>query len=78
VQTEKNGPWITVGELANYPATTATEAKNLGPHSSGTRYTCKLATPITALAVRVLGKPACGNNPNQTFSSCMGVEVYER
>lgn len=78
VQTEKNGPWITVGELANYPATTATEAKNLGPHSSGTRYTCKLSTPITALAVRVLGKPACGNNPNQTFSSCMGVEVYER
>jgi len=78
VQTEKNGPWVTVGELANYPATTATEAKILGPHSSGTRYTCKLATPVTALAVRVVGKPACGNNPKQSFSSSMGLEVYER
>ena len=78
VQTEKDGPWTTVGELKNYPATTATEAKVLGPHSSGTRYTCTLATPVTALAVRVIGKPACGNDPKQSFSSCMGLAVYER
>lgn len=78
VQTEKDGPWTTVGELKNYPATTATEAKVLNPHSSGTRYTCTLATPVTALAVRVIGKPACGNDPKQSFSSCMGLAVYER
>lgn len=78
VQTEKEGPWTTVGELKNYPKTTATEAKVLGPHSSGTRYTCTLATPVTALAVRVIGKPACGNDPKQSFSSCMGLAVYER
>ncbi len=78
VQTEKDGTWTTVGELQKYPATTATEAKFFGPHSSGTRFTCTLATLVTALAVRVIGKPACGNNPNQSFSSCMGLEVYER
>ena len=78
VQTEQDGPWTTVGELKSYPATTATEAKVLGPHSSGTRFTCTLATPVTALAVRVIGKPACGNDPKQSFSSCMGMEVYER
>ncbi len=78
VQTEKDGPWTTVGELKSYPATTATDAKVLGPHSSGTRYTCTLATPVPALAVRVIGKPACGNDPKQSFSSCMGLEVYER
>ena len=78
VQAVKDGPWTTVGELTNYPATTATEAKILGPHSSGTRYTCTLATPVTALAVRVIGKPACGNDSKQSFSSCDGLGVYER
>jgi DUF1680 family protein len=78
VQTEKDGPWTTVGELKSYPATTATDAKVLGPHSSGTRYTCTLSKPVTALAVRVIGKPACGNDPKQSFSSCMGMEIYER
>jgi len=78
VQTEMDGPWTTVGELSNYPATTATEAKSLGPHSSGTRFTCTLAKPVTALAVRVIGKPACGNKPKQSFSSCAGLSVYER
>ena len=78
VQTEKDGPWTTVGELKNYPKTTATDAKVLGPHSSGTRYTCTLSKPVTALAVRVIGKPACGNDPKQSFSSCMGMEIYER
>lgn len=39
------------------------------------RFTC---TPVTALAVRVIGKPACGNNPQQSFSSCAGLAVYER
>ena len=77
VQTEKDGPWTTVGELANYPTTTATEAKSLGPQSSGTRFTCTLTTPVAALAVRVIGKPACGNNPQQSFSSCAGLAVYE-
>jgi len=78
VQTEKDGPWTTVGELKSYPKTTATDAKVLGPHSSGTRYTCTLSKPVTALAVRVIGKPACGNDPKQSFSSCMGMEIYER
>ena len=77
VQTEKDGPWTTVGEVANYPATTATDSKILGPSSSGTRFTCTLAKPMTALAVRVIGKPACGNKPKQSFSSCAGLAVYE-
>ena len=75
VQTEKDGPWITVGELTDYPATTATDSKNI---KLGTRFTCVLAKPVTLLAVRILGKPACGNNPKQSFSSCAGLAVYER
>ena len=78
VQTEKDGPWTTVGELKSYPKTTATDPKPLHDGSSGTRYTCTLDKPVTALAVRVIGKPACGNDPKQSFSSCMGMEIYER
>ena len=78
VQTEKDGTWTTVGEFKNYPATTATDPKPFHAGSSGTRYTCTLATPVKALAVRVIGKPACGNNPKQSFSSCAGLAVYEQ
>jgi hypothetical protein len=31
-----------------------------------------------ALAGRVISKPAGGNDPKQSFSSCMGMEIYER
>jgi len=61
VQTEKDGPWTTVGELASYPATTATEAKLV---KSGAHFTSTLA------------KPSCGNKPNQS-SSCAGLAIYE-
>jgi DUF1680 family protein len=77
VQTEKDGPWTTVGEFASYPATTATDPKPFNPHSSGTRFNCTLAKPVTAYAVRVIGKPACGNKPDQSFSSCAGLAIYE-
>jgi len=31
-----------------------------------------------ATSVRVIGKPTYGNDPKQSFSSCMGMEIYER
>jgi len=27
-------------------------------------------------AIRVIGKPACGDNPKQSFSSCAQLEAY--
>ncbi|MEI7927803.1 MAG: hypothetical protein WCH40_04575 [Verrucomicrobiales bacterium] len=77
VQAVKDSPWTKVGELTNYPATTAIEAKFLGRHCSGTRSTCTLAAPMKALALRVIGRPACGNDSKQSFSSCDGLAVYE-
>jgi hypothetical protein len=70
IQTAKNGPWQTVGELTDYPATTATDSAKL---ADGARFTCKLAAPVKALAVRVTGKPAHGDSPQQAFSSCAGL-----
>lgn len=75
MQAVKDGPWTTVGEVLDYPATTAGDLPKL---KEGARFTCTLATPVTAWAVRVVGRPACGDAPQQAFSSCGGLAVYAR
>jgi hypothetical protein len=67
VRAAAGAPWQTVGELADYPATTATDSKGLRP---GQRFLLQLAAPVTASEVRVVGAPACGDNARQAFSSC--------
>ena len=73
VQRSKGGPWETVGELAEYPATTAASAAGL---KEGASFTVKLEKPVAAAAIRVIGKPACGDNPSQAFSSCAELAAY--
>jgi DUF1680 family protein len=70
-----NGDWETVGALDSYPATTA--ASSAGLHS-GQTFTCALKESVKAWAVRVVGKPACGDNPQQAFSSCAEIQGYAR
>jgi hypothetical protein len=82
IQTVRDGPWITVGELAHYPnmrIPDPTIKNSWHPrYWNGAHFTCTLPAPVTALAVRVIGKPACGNNPQQSFTSCAGLAVYEQ
>jgi len=73
VQAVKDGPWMTVGELTDYPATTATDNKSIKNHA---RFACALATPVKALAVRVIGQPACGDVPARSMSSSAGLAAY--
>lgn len=73
IQRERSGAWETVGELTDYPVTTATDNKNLQP---GQKFTLRLPKPIKAVAVRVIGKPACGNKPTQAFSSCAELQAF--
>jgi hypothetical protein len=68
-----NGAWKTVGELDSYPATTAT---NSGGLRVGDSFTCRLKEPVRACGVRVIGKPACGDNPQQAFSSCAELQAF--
>ncbi len=70
---EPNGRWQRVGELETYPAATATDSAGLRP---GQTFTCSLKTPIKACAVRVIGKPACGDNAKQAFSSCAELQAF--
>jgi len=73
VRRTKDGPWEAVGELADYPATTATGNAGLKP---GQTFTLKLVRPIEVLAVRLIGKPACGDNPAQAFASCAELQAF--
>lgn len=73
IQRGKDGAWETVGALADYPATTATDKAGLKP---GQKFTLRLASPVPAVAVRVIGKPACGDNAKQAFSSCAELEAF--
>jgi hypothetical protein len=73
VQRTKGGPWETVAEVADYPATSATANPGLKP---GQRFTLRLASPVPAVALRVVGKPAVGDNPNQAFSSCAELQAF--
>jgi hypothetical protein len=74
VKPSADAPWETVVELKNYPATTATNPAGL---KGGERFACQLASPIKALAVRVIGKPASGNNPRRVFSSCAELQAFD-
>jgi hypothetical protein len=73
VQREKGGPWEAIGTLAAYPATTAT---NPGGIRSGEAFTLRLPEPVTAVALRVIGSPACGDNPKQAFTSCGELQAF--
>ena len=73
VQKEKGGAWETVGTLDEYPATTATESKGL---ADGQAFTLRLKEPIGVFGVRVAGKPACGDKPQQAFSSCGELQAF--
>ena len=75
VQTSKDGPWETVGRLEDYPATTATRN---GDIKTGQQFTLRLAAPVKVFAVRVTGKPGCGTNSAQAFSSCGELEAYTK
>lgn len=61
-----DGPWVDVAVFEDYPAATATEAQGI---RRGTYFTVKFA-PVEAVAIRIVGKPASGDNPAQAFASC--------
>jgi hypothetical protein len=67
VQRTKGGAWETIGTLDEYPATTATNAGGL---KDGQEFTLKLSEPLAIIAIRIVGRPASGDNPKQAFSSC--------
>ena len=74
IKASKNATWETVGELKDYPATTATNPAGL---KDGERFACQFPQPMKVFAIRVLGKPACGDNAQQAFASCGELQAFD-
>jgi DUF1680 family protein len=72
IQAMPGGPWRTVATLESYPQTTAADSAGL---REGQRFETRFA-PVTAVGIRILGKPACGDSPEQAFSSCAELEAF--
>jgi hypothetical protein len=74
IQRTAGGVWETIGELAGYPATTATDSKKM--KWGNNQFTLQLKTPVTFVALRVIGTPAGGDNPKQAFASCAELQAF--
>ena len=72
-QMQRNGPWHNIAVFNDYPATSATAPGSL---KEGDRFDCRLAQPVTIRGVRLIGKPASGDNPQQAFSSCAELQAF--
>jgi hypothetical protein len=42
----------------------------------GEPFSLTLKQPVKACAVRVIGKPASGDNPQQAFASCAELQAF--
>lgn len=67
-----DGEWETVAELSSYPSTTATDHQRT---EDGQEFSVKFPT-VEACGIRIIGKPADGDNPKQAFSSCAELQAF--
>jgi len=65
--------WETIGRIESYPDTTATKDPRL---KDGQPFEFILNEPVKICGIKISGKPACGDNPKQAFSSCGELEAY--
>ena len=75
IQTTKAEMWEDAGELKDYPATTPTDAGKL---KGGETFNCQLSVPVKLFGIRVVGKPAGGDKPEQSFSSCAEIQAFAK
>jgi len=73
IQAKEGAAWETIGELADYPATTSADKATLGWSN---RFEFKPAKPVRAIAVRVIGTPAGGEDPATAHASACELEWY--
>jgi hypothetical protein len=72
VKKTADGPWVDVAVFADYPATTAIDAKGV---QLGARFTVSFES-TEAVAIRIVGQPASGDNPAQAFASCAELAAF--
>jgi hypothetical protein len=67
VQRGAEAPWETVARLETYPPATTADAAGL---TAGQAFPVDLGAAQTVTGLRVVGRPASGDNPGQAFASC--------
>jgi uncharacterized protein len=75
IKPNASAPWQQIGTLNSYPRTTPTDAAGL---KGGEAFELKLERPVEAVAIRIVGVPACGTNTAQSFASCAELSVFSR
>lgn len=73
IKPEAASGWRPLGALTSYPRTTSTDPAGL---KGGESFELRLDTPVRAVGVRVIGIPAHGTNPAQSFASCAELSVF--
>ncbi len=73
VQRTRGGEWETVAEFKDYPATTARNSEEM---EGGESVIGTLPQALEVWGVRVIGKPACGDSPQQAFASCAELQAF--
>lgn len=91
VQRERDGDWIGVGELSDYPATTALDGASIqraqawdlsATAADAARlnrqqtFTCSLPHAETAIGIRVVGDPSQGNEPGSYTVKCAELAAW--
>lgn len=66
VKKTRDGKWEDVATITDYPDTTATKTNQL---CDAQQFRVKVPEMEVA-GIRVIGVPACGDNPEQSFASC--------
>ena len=72
-KTSADGEWQTLGELQEYPATTASDPAGL---KDGQAFTFKLPTTEKILPCASSANRPAGDNPKQAFSSCAELQAF--
>ena len=75
IQRTVGGTWETIGELSDYPKTTATVGKFSYNRS---QFHLNLKSPVSYTALRVIGVPACGDNPQQNYATCAELQAFSK
>ncbi len=70
----KGGKWEDAATLDSYPASTASRPGN--GLRDGAAFEVRFPT-ASVYAARVIGVPACGDNPNQAFASCGELKAFQ-
>lgn len=74
IRTTPNSEWKTVATLDSYPATTATNNAGL---KGGEKFDVEFPA-VQAVALRIVGKPASGDNAAQAFASCAELQAFAK